>query len=62
MSRPPKKALEQIKNYCEKTQCRRCIFGYKEHSLYDDLDFVGCKLQMKNPCDWEINDDLNEGK
>jgi len=59
MSRPPKKALEQIKNYCEKTQCRRCIFGRKCYGV-DDLDFVGCELQMKNPCDWEIEENTND--
>ena len=61
MSRPPFKALESIKNYCEKTQCRRCVFGMK----YDDnIDYVGCKLQEMNPCDWEYereadNDEVN---
>lgn len=53
MSRPPKKAVEQIKTYCEKTQCRRCIFGEVEKAFSDDIDYVGCKLQMTNPCDWE---------
>ena len=48
MSRPPKKAIEQIKNYCEKTQCRRCAFG-----ITDNYDYVGCSLQEVNPCDWD---------
>ena len=52
MSRPPMKALEQIKRYCEKTQCRRCEFGEKEITSMED--FVGCQLQQTVPCDWEI--------
>lgn len=55
MSRPPIKAMESIKNYCEKTQCRRCAFGFKANSI-GDTDFVGCKLQETTPCDWEIDD------
>ena len=54
MSRPPMKALEQIKRYCEKTQCRRCEFG--EIDLLSDDDYVGCKLQQTVPCDWEIGE------
>lgn len=50
MSRPPSKAVEAIKNYCEKTQCRKCIFG--EVELIGELDYVACKLQMTNPCEW----------
>ena len=57
MRRPPLKALEQIKNYCNKTQCRQCYFGEQEKSLYDDLDFVGCALQRTTPCDWETGGD-----
>lgn len=53
MSRPPMKAIESIKNYCEKTQCRRCVFGKREEIGYDD--YVGCKLQESNPCDWETD-------
>lgn len=60
MSRPPIKAVEQIKNYCEKTQCRRCIYGYREKALSDDIDYVGCQLQMNNPCDWEIQEQNND--
>ena len=56
MSRPPMKALEQIKNYCEKTQCRRCVFGEKAEMLSDDLDYVGCKLQQECPCEWKIEE------
>lgn len=52
MSRPPMKAVEQIKRYCEKTQCRRCIYGDKEMIGFDD--YVGCKLQFANPCEWEV--------
>ena len=51
MSRPPIKAVEAIKNYCEKTQCRRCAFG--EVEKIGDWDYVGCQLQMSNPCEWE---------
>ena len=60
MSRPPMKALEQIKNYCEKTQCRRCVFGETDRSYNCDIDFVACKLQMTNPCDWVIEKGENE--
>lgn len=51
MSRPPIKAMESIKNYCEKTQCRRCVFGY---DVNRDGHYVACKLMDKNPCDWDI--------
>lgn len=57
MSRPPMKALEQIKRYCEKTQCRRCVFGERDNTPYDDLDYVGCKLQQLPPCDWKNEED-----
>jgi hypothetical protein len=53
MSRPPMKALTQIKNYCEKTQCRRCAFGDSDSSSFDDWDYVGCKLQQCVPCNWD---------
>ena len=49
MSRPPKKALESIKKYCEKTQCRRCVFG----RTVDYDHYVSCMLMDKNPCDWD---------
>lgn len=53
--RPPIKAIEQIRNYCERTQCRKCIYGVREPLYRDsDTDYVACKLQMANPCDWEI--------
>ncbi len=51
MSRPPIKAMAAIKNYCEKTQCRRCVFGYK----YND-NLVACRLLESTPCDWEVAD------
>ena len=51
MSRPPIKALEQIKRYCERTQCRRCAFGY-EGTVREN--FVVCTLVETAPCDWEI--------
>lgn len=50
MSRPPIKALESIKNYCEKTQCRRCVFGFEERALNN---YVGCRLMETTPCDWD---------
>ena len=56
MSRPPKKAIEQIKNYCEKTQCRRCEFGYYN----PDENFVYCRLMEEAPCDWEIEEGKEE--
>lgn len=48
MSRPPIKAMESIKNYCEKTQCRRCVFGTNTADNY-----VGCKLLENPPCNWD---------
>ena len=59
MSRPPLKALEQIKRYCEKTQCRRCAFGY-EGTVRDN--YVECTLVETAPCDWEIKqeDEVSE--
>ncbi len=53
MSRPPLKALEQIKHYCEKTQCRRCVFGEHDNTHY----YVGCKLQQDPPCDWNTGEE-----
>ena len=55
MSRPPKKAIVSIKNYCEKTQCRRCVFGERYEVGYG-YDYVGCKLMMSSPCDWETEE------
>ena len=57
MSRPPLKALESIKKYCEKTQCRKCAFGERT-TVYcnSDTDYVACTLQMNNPCDWETEE------
>lgn len=55
MSKPPMKALEQIKNYCSKTQCRQCVFGEQDH--YSDMDFVGCELQSTVPFYWEIDEE-----
>ena len=52
MNKPPIKALESIKNYCEKTQCRRCVFGERETLSFDI--YVTCGLQLKNPCDWDL--------
>lgn len=53
MSRPPIKALESIKNYCEKTQCRRCVFG-EEDFPSNEISYVYCRLQSNNPCEWDI--------
>lgn len=52
MSRPPIKAITAIKNYCEKTQCRRCVFGFEVRVLDN---YVGCRLLETTPCDWEID-------
>ena len=60
MSRPPIKALESIKNYCEKTQCRRCAFG---HTVDVDTHYVECLLLDTTPCDWNtepLGGDKNE--
>lgn len=57
MRRPPKKAIEQIKNYCEKTQCRRCYFGVE----YKGENYVGCALQETNPCEWEVWEEEENG-
>ena len=58
MSRPPMKAIASIKNYCEKTQCRRCVFGKVEKISFDD--YVMCRLQEDNPCDWEVDEQRGE--
>ena len=52
MKKPPTKALESIKRYCENTQCRKCCFG---HRYISSNEFVGCSLQETTPCDWEID-------
>lgn len=51
MSRPPIKAMESIKNYCEKTQCRKCVFG---HTVDFETHYVECMLVEHCPVDWEI--------
>lgn len=55
MSRPPIKAITAIKNYCEKTQCRRCVFGFE----YSD-NLVACRLLETTPCDWEVDKEADE--
>jgi len=52
MSRPPMKAIESIKNYCEKTQCIRCVFSKREERYGYRWK---CKLQENIPCDWETD-------
>ena len=49
----------QIKNYCNKTQCRQCYFGERDDTPYDELEFIGCKLQQTTPCDWEVEDETD---
>lgn len=56
MSKPPLKALQSIKAYCEKTQCRRCAFGDR---MTSDVDYVACALQEQNPCDWDVDGEVN---
>lgn len=51
MKKPPIKALESIKKYCENTQCRVCCFGVR-HINY--TEFVGCALQENTPIDWVL--------
>lgn len=58
MSRPPIKAIRSIKSYCEKTQCRKCVFG--ETEMIGDVDYVACQLQTANPCEWEVKDEEDE--
>ena len=53
MSRPPIKAITAIKNYCEKTQCRRCAFGVEDKTISNN--YVGCQLMEGAPCDWEVD-------
>ena len=57
MSRPPIKALESIKKYCEKTQCRRCAFG---HTVDGASHYVDCLLLDATPCDWDIELNLHK--
>lgn len=52
MSKPPIKAVKAIKSYCEKKQCEKCIFNIKEH--------VGCMLETTIPCNWEIEDEVED--
>lgn len=58
MNKPPIKAIEAIKKYCERTQCRRCVFSIPERNS----TYVGCSLQELPPCDWTIleGEDLDE--
>ncbi len=56
MSKPPMKALEQIKRYCEKTQCRRCKFGVSDNMT----GYVGCALMGVTPCDWYVEGEDGE--
>lgn len=58
MGRPPIKAMTAIKNYCEKTQCRRCAFGRAIDNYSDH--YVTCMLLDKAPCDWEIDKEEEE--
>ena len=58
MSRPPIKAVEAIKKYCKKTQCRTCVF--QDIQKFGDIEYVACKLQILNPCDWEMEREENE--
>jgi len=53
MSKPPIKAITAIKNYCEKTQCRRCVFGFEVRAMQN---YVGCRLLETPPCNWDIPD------
>lgn len=50
----PINALNTIKHFCEKTQCRRCPYGQE----YDG--FVECELIQVAPCEWEIEEKQNE--
>ena len=56
MSRPPRKAVESIRRYCEKTQCRRCIFGAIDR-YPERHNFVECQLVNEVPCDWVLDDE-----
>ncbi len=58
MNKPPIKAIEIIKRYCERTQCRRCVFGIPD----DGSNYVGCELTEAPPCEWTIleGEDLDE--
>ena len=58
MSRPPIKAITAIKNYCEKTQCRRCVFGFEDKTISNV--YVGCRLMEMVPCDWDVTDKETE--
>ena len=57
MNKPPIKAITAIKNYCEKTQCRRCAFG---HTVDVDTHYVECLLTERTPCDWDIPTERGE--
>lgn len=58
MSRPPRKAMESIKNYCNKTQCRNCIYG--EADAYPERrNYTRCVLVEDIPCDWSFPEGVN---
>lgn len=60
MKRPPIDAYNEIKMYCENTQCRLCIFGWRGA----DPKSINCSLINNTPCDWvyleEIENDENK--
>ena len=52
MSRPPMKAVDQLKNYCSKRMCNTCVFSYK---AYNDAGFYihfKCYLNELSPYQW----------
>ena len=44
------KASELIKNYCKKTQCKRCVFG----KTRDNSNVIFCTLLERTPCCWNL--------
>lgn len=53
MSRPPMKAVEQLSNYCDKTQmCDSCAFSYKVYNDHGFYIHYKCYLNELRPDQW----------
>ena len=59
MSKPPIKAAESIKKYCEKRkECHKCVFA----RLDEQWNVTRCRLHEELPLNWEIADMRGETK
>lgn len=64
MNRPPIKAVEQLSNYCDKTQmCDSCAFSYKVYNDHGFYIHYKCYLNELRPDQWgQIHLKANEKK